>query len=295
VTTFPPSAAALPTGVTPGGRFGEWRPAVPGYVVVDVDGTLLGLTGEATPVVVEAVEACRAAGLPVGLATGRMPAACAALAEQAGLSGPHVVHNGAEVRADGVPVHTWPLSADRVATLLEVCRRHDLYAELYVGDGYLVTDQRMVAAPHWALLGSLPDGVVGDEPPPEVLKATVLAFPGDDVEGVLADLRAAGLTPGPAQAPAVPDVTFVNVTAEGADKGRAVAAAAAHLGCTLAEVVAVGDGLNDLSMLAVAGTAIAMGQSGAVVREAAHIVVPELDDDGVAHALRAAVGWRTPA
>lgn len=290
--TFPPASSALPTGLRPGGRFAAWRPQPPGYVVVDVDGTLLGVGGIATRDVEDAVRACRDAGLPVGLATGRMPGACRDLAAQVGLSGPHVVHNGAEVRADGASVRTWPLGRAQVEALLRVCARRDLYAELYIGDGFVVTDRREAARPHWALLGSEPDGLVADGDLEHVLKATVLVFAHGDTDAVIADLTAADLTSGPAHAPAVPDVTFVNVTADGADKGAALVAAAAHVGCDLEGVVAIGDGLNDLSMLMRAGTAMAMGQAPAAVQEAAHIVVPEIDADGVAHALRAAVAWR---
>jgi hydroxymethylpyrimidine pyrophosphatase-like HAD family hydrolase len=220
-----------------------------------------------------------------------MPTSCRALAAQIGLSGPHVVHNGAEVRDGGASVHRWPLGRGRVDALLAVCRDHDLYAELYIGEGYVATDRRSGARPHWDLLRAQPDGLVADGDLDAVLKATLLLFPDDDEERVLADLTAADLNPGPARAPALPDVLFVNVTAAGTDKGAAVAAAAAHLGCEMAEVVAVGDGLNDLSMLAVAGTSIAMGQAPAIVQAAAHLVAPECDADGVAHALRAAVAW----
>jgi Cof subfamily protein (haloacid dehalogenase superfamily) len=289
---YPPTGVALPTDLRPGGRAADWRPSRPRYVVLDVDGTLLGLTGVATPAVEAAVAACRADGLPVGLATGRMPSACRALAGQLGLSGPHVVHNGAEVRADGASVRRWPLDRAQVDALLAVCAAHDLYAEVYVGDGYWVTDRRDRARPHWDLLSEGPSGLIADCDLDAVLKATLLLFDDDDLDGVLDDLAAADLACGPAHAPAIPQVTFVNVTAPGADKGAALAAAAAHVGCGLDEVVAVGDGLNDLSMLAVAGTAIAMGQASSEVIAAAHLVVPEVDADGVDHALRAALGWR---
>lgn len=292
---FPPTLDALPTGLLPGGRFAEWRPRPPRFAVVDVDGTLVGVDGRATARVEDAVAACRADGLPVGLATGRMPEACQALADQVGLTGPHVVHNGAELRADGASLRRWPLARAQVDAILDVCRRHDLYAELYVGEGFWVTDRREAAQPHWDLLGAGPQGPVEEVDRDSVLKSTLLVFPGDDEAAVLADLVAGGLTPGPAHAPAVPGVLFVNVTAAGADKGGALAAAAAHLGCALDEVVAIGDGLNDLSMLAVAGTAVAMGQAGQEVRDAAHLIVPDQDADGVAHALHAALSWRRTA
>jgi hypothetical protein len=63
----------LPEGLRPGGRFAEWSPGVPRYVVADVDGTLIARGTTATPVVAEAVGEAHAAGLAVGFATGRLP------------------------------------------------------------------------------------------------------------------------------------------------------------------------------------------------------------------------------
>lgn len=281
----------LPQGLRPGGRFAQWRRVAPRYVVVDVDGTLLGHGHQPTLPAVEAAHACRAAGLHLGLATGRMPAAVAELATLLEADGPHVVHNGAEVWADGRLLAAWPLPADAAARMRELCARLGLYAEFYLGDGYWVTDRRGIAARHWGLLRKDPDGEVADlDPAVPVLKATVILF-GEDPAAVMAALGEAGLNCGIAHAPALPEASFLNVTHPEADKGRALAVAAAHAGAAMDEVVAIGDGLNDLSMLAVAGTAVAMGQAPDEVREAAHVIVPEFDADGVAHALRAVAAW----
>jgi hydroxymethylpyrimidine pyrophosphatase-like HAD family hydrolase len=57
--------------------------------------------------------------------------------------------------------------------------------------------------------------------------------------------------------------------------------------------VAVGDAANDLPLLAVAGTAIAMGQAAPEIIAASHLVAPGVDAYGAAVALdAAAAGWR---
>jgi Cof subfamily protein (haloacid dehalogenase superfamily) len=290
--TTPP----LPPGLAPGGRFAEWRPTSPAYGVIDVDGTLLGPSGEPTRAVLEAVDDAESAGLRLGFATGRMRAAVEPLGDILGLPGPHIFHNGALVRSDARTIASWELSPDSARTALELCSEHGWYAEVYVRDGYLVTDHRPEAVVHWHMLHQPPDGSAAELEleTQAVLKITVAVFDGP-AEPVVDAMSARGLHVGSATSPQAPGVTFVNVTEPGVDKGRALRAAAGHVDADLSEVVAIGDGANDLPMLAVAGTSIAMGHAAEEIRRAAHVVTEHLDGDGVAAALAACIAWRDGA
>ena len=68
----------------------------------------------------------------------------------------------------------------------------------------------------------------------------------------------------------------------GVDKGAGLAAAAKLLGIPREEVIAVGDGENDIPMLRWAGLGAAMGNAPDDVKAAADIVIPSCDEDGVA-------------
>lgn len=290
----PPRPLDLPDGVGPGGRFRDWAPAPPAYVVLDVDGTLLHAGPEATADVAAAAREALDAGLAVGFATGRLPYGVEAVQRQLQLPGPHVVLNGAQVRAGGRVVRTWPLAPEQRDAVLAFCAEAGFYAELYVEDGFYVTsfDERVRA--HWEEIIGWPKGDLAglDVTALEVIKATVVAFDDDERDHVVGALRARGLVPGPATSPLTPGLTYVNLTAPGADKGVALRAAAEHAGARPEQVVAVGDGVNDLALFAAAGTAVAMGQAPQEVRDAAHVVVPDVEADGAAVALRAAVRWR---
>lgn len=266
-------------------------------MALDVDGTLIGTSPNATDLVVEAVRAAHDAGLAVGFATGREGAGVEDLQAQLGFAGPHVLHNGGELWAGGEVLHRWPLPTRYANALLDLARARGLYVEFYLGDGFLVTDRRPEASAHWRLLRREPDGLVAehDLASVEVLKATVVLFGNEDSEAVLAALGGIGATVGVGWAPPTPGLTYVNLTHPEADKGRALAVAAEYLGVGLDQTVVVGDGLNDLSMLAVAGTAVAMGQAPLEVQALAHLVTAEVDADGAAHALHAAAAWRASA
>ena len=87
---------------------------------------------------------------------------------------------------------------------------------------------------------------------------------------------------------AVSTSTFNNleINTATAHKGRAIERFAAHFGWTLANCMAFGDGLNDLTMVRMAGVGVAMANAAPEVREAADYVTLSNDDDGVAAALR---------
>lgn len=86
---------------------------------------------------------------------------------------------------------------------------------------------------------------------------------------------------------AVSSSTFNNLefNAASAHKGRALERFAAHFGWTLDNCMAFGDGLNDLSMVRMAGVGVAMANAAPEVLAAADYVTLTNDEDGVAAAL----------
>ncbi|MFH1169344.1 MAG: HAD hydrolase family protein, partial [Chloroflexota bacterium] len=89
-----------------------------------------------------------------------------------------------------------------------------------------------------------------------------------------------------AKTPAYPDVTFINVLNPQVSKGNALIALAGYLGIAPAEVMAAGDGTNDISLLSAAGLAVAMGNAPAEVKAAADYITLDVDHSGLAAAVR---------
>ena len=71
-----------------------------------------------------------------------------------------------------------------------------------------------------------------------------------------------------------------------AHKGNSLKRFAAHLGYTLDNCMALGDGTNDLSMIEAAGLGVAMSNAHPLVLAAADHVTVSNDEDGVAKAIR---------
>ncbi|MBK7820866.1 MAG: HAD hydrolase family protein [Tessaracoccus sp.] len=70
---------------------------------------------------------------------------------------------------------------------------------------------------------------------------------------------------------------------KGVDKSVGIATVERHLGLDRADIVAIGDGMNDLEMLGYAGTGIAVAGAPDVVLAAAQRVIPGPAEAGVAH------------
>ena len=75
---------------------------------------------------------------------------------------------------------------------------------------------------------------------------------------------------------------IVDVSPRGDNKAVALEVLVDHLGISAADVVAFGDGGNDIEMLQWAGTGVAMGNAGSHVQDAADHVTATVEAGGVA-------------
>ena len=75
---------------------------------------------------------------------------------------------------------------------------------------------------------------------------------------------------------------WLDLTPVGVSKASGLADVADRLGVDRSDVLAIGDGRNDIEMLRWAGRGVAMGQAIEVVQEAADDVTATVHDDGVA-------------
>lgn len=81
------------------------------------------------------------------------------------------------------------------------------------------------------------------------------------------------------------DFSLVDVVQAGCSKGAALADWAARQGLSPAEVMAVGDNLNDLEMLEFAGTAVVMGNAVETLKTRGWAATASNDEAGVAEAI----------
>ncbi|MFC2013699.1 HAD hydrolase family protein [Chloroflexota bacterium] len=85
--------------------------------------------------------------------------------------------------------------------------------------------------------------------------------------------------------PEYPGVDFINVLAPGVSKGKTLKVLVSHLGVEMDEVMAIGDGTNDISLLSEAGLTVAMDNAPDEVKAVANHITLGVDRSGVAAAI----------
>jgi Cof subfamily protein (haloacid dehalogenase superfamily) len=78
---------------------------------------------------------------------------------------------------------------------------------------------------------------------------------------------------------------FLEFISGGASKGQALLRVAEMLRIAREEIIAVGDGMNDLSMIECAGLGVAMGNASQRLKNAADFIAPECERDGLAYVI----------
>lgn len=78
---------------------------------------------------------------------------------------------------------------------------------------------------------------------------------------------------------------FLELVPKGIDKGKSLEALLERLGVVREELMAVGDGFNDLTMIKFAGMGVAMANAQEVVKENADFITLSNEEDGVAYAI----------
>lgn len=80
--------------------------------------------------------------------------------------------------------------------------------------------------------------------------------------------------------------TDLEITSDKADKGEALLELGRMLGIGRDEIMAMGDGNNDLGLMKAAGLSVAMGNSDPEILQVSDYVTKDNDHDGVAEAIR---------
>lgn len=262
-------------------------------IALDLDGTLLDADHATIPPRnLRALRAAAERGVKIAIASGRSWSLVEDTAQALGCVHYGITANGALVldAADQSPLVKFPMDPHQCVEVIRVLRENGLYYELYVdGKNYMQTDQ-LEGARQYCLSDAFyemfrrrvnlrPDmaAFAAGTVPEKFDIFYVDAHKRDQVVDAL-------LATGPLEVTGALQ-TNLELTAQGVNKGRALAALADQLGLTAAQVMAFGDADNDLEMLAWAQWSFAMANGTDQAKAAAHFHTGRNDEGGVGMAV----------
>lgn len=256
------------------------------WVFLDLDGTLVGSSGDVLAAVWEAVEAL-SGRVGLSVCTGRPRAGVAQrIADRLDSEGLHIFENGglvAPARGEpvrvselpGVDLHEMILASTRIDAVLELytpsgifvsrldedCRAHARALDIEVEEADLaeVASRHRVVRAHWIMREPALNAVL-DVP----LRESAIAV---------------------ASSPVMPGLIFGSVTRQDTSKGTAAALVARTVGFDLVDAVAVGDAVGDLPLLEAVGHPFVVANAAPELLER-FAVLDDVDRDGVVSLLR---------
>lgn len=262
-------------------------------IAVDMDGTLLGAdhihVSERT---IAALREASALGVKIVIATGRNVNLLREAADSVGVVDYVISANGAGVidHKTGEWIERIGLPSPQWETMLGILHARGLSVETYAdGEAYVTMadlegaadlgfDQTFVDdyIKKVRIVDKVEEAVDGKC----VEKLHVFYVPPGEKDALVEEL----MDTGPVLI-ANAEPTNLEMTALGADKGKALERLCAALGIAAEDVMAFGDGGNDLGMLAWAGWSFAMENGSDEVKETAKYRAAANDKDGVAKAV----------
>lgn len=255
-------------------------------IATDMDDTLLDAGSNLTERTLNALRGAMDAGVMISLSSGRMPESMLPFAEKIGVNAPMILFNGALIydhRTDET-LFSNPIPADIALGVAKMIEDMGIYLQIYPGKGYYCnrrcehTDryEASIRVPCTELGVPVSRWMTGG-----MVKMLAIATPEviDDAQKKLREAFPTGVNFMKSKA------HYLEIVAEGIDKGRAIHVLAEKLGLSTDEIMAFGDGQNDATMIAAAGTGVAMENAVPECKAAAKRIAPRSTEDGVAQVI----------
>ena len=256
-------------------------------IAVDLDGTLLAADSALSPGGARALLAAAKRGVRVILSTTRTPPSVRAFAREMGLSDPLICTNGAEIwgSPEGPVWVKRPLSGEFARAIAELADERGWALITTAGE---VSYYRPAPGQALGPLGPYRTVVARNvDALREAASTRILNYEPEAIR----ELRA--LCEGHYRDQCHLEIYYhldgrvksIGLFAPGADKGTALMWVMDRLGIGTEAVMAVGDNPNDLPLFACARIKVAMGNATSDVKDAATLIAPAHDEEGVAWAV----------
>ena len=250
-------------------------------VFFDVDGTLLSQKQGKVPISTRrALRRIRKKGIKIFIATGRHMIELSKLPVMEIPFDGYLTLNGNLILDENKKAYAGtPISADEVEVLSGIFRAKKIPFVMISSDKrYINYVDDVVVETQASTHGTIPDvGTVSDYDGEKIYQC--IAFVQDHERKVLDEiLDECSITSW--------NPTGIDIVARGSGKAAGIAQFIEEQGLDCSEIMAFGDGENDIEMLKYAGIGVAMGNAGDAVKAAADYVTDSVDENGIENALK---------
>lgn len=256
---------------------------------VDIDGTLLPPDLKLTPAVKQAVARINFDKyIPVILVSSRPPQAMDFLQEELDIMRPMICMDGGMVVQEDEVLHTVTFPAHVARRVLSIAEQMSVDTLLFSGWKWFVREISETVALEAEITRSMPD-VVDFEKLLDGMEANGSELHKIELVGnanQMPDVERALLADNPAGLDiCISFPGYLEISPAAVNKATAIQQVCDLYGYDMSQVVAIGDNMNDISMLQSVGMGIAMGNAPDAVKAAANDVAPSNSEDGVAAAI----------
>lgn len=276
-------------------------------IATDMDGTLLNAAHEISQENIDAIKYAQSQGITVAIATGRAFYEASTPIAETDLSVPYICLNGAEVRDESFNIiSTSNLNHELVERIKSILNKDDVYFQIYTNRGIYTEDPTKDLDIYLDIAKQ-----AGQEADVEKIKAGIqkridngtlkVVDSYEDIEDIPGELIMKVLAFNPdlekinaigAQLSAIPSLAVssssrgnLEITHSDAQKGIALESIADKLKIDLQDVMALGDNMNDVSMLERVGYPVAMDNAMPEVKAVAKYVTDSNENSGVGKAI----------
>lgn len=259
-------------------------------IAVDIDGTLTNNIKEITPKTKEALMEAQRKGVKVILASGRPTYGLTDIANELELAkydGYVMAYNGGKIRrwSDQEVMFERELEPKFVPELYDAAMEHGFAILTYQGKGIAASDINDKYVKHEAFINKMPLTLYDDflnQVYYPINKCLIVGEPKalspfesmlqEQLDGRMNVFRSAAF--------------FLECVPLGVDKATCLKYLIDKIGIKREEVMAIGDGYNDVSMIDFAGLGVAMANAKSQVLQSADYITRSNEEDGVAHAIK---------
>ena len=255
-------------------------------IAVDLDDTLLAGDLNISTINRQAISHAVSMGVKVTISTGRMFRSTMPYVQQLNLDVPVITYQGALIKnaISNEVVLARSLPLDISLEIIEESRKHGVYIQVYIGDDYYFDKHNGYSQMYYHLSGIEGKEVKRLEDFLDVEPLKVLIMDSPETISYLTG-HYADMFRGKAEI-TISKSNYLEFTNIQASKGSALEYLAQSLGIKREEVIAIGDGYNDISMIKYAGLGVAMSNAPEDVKKYADFITYSNDDDGVAYVIK---------